>query len=481
MSAEICFRHALADVRKDRTSGADDLALCLTSLAGVLQMQEQTQDAIPLYKKALHVLQKAHGRDSEAAVAPLTTLGDIFRDETQYKQSSRFYARALTIETAKSGPADLKVADLKHRLGLVAYRAGYPARAEKLYGASLDTIMAQANLPGSDFLESVLNHYIQLLRETNGGGKPLTSAFQAELLKDNLSDLARTRNTEDSAFNKEVSLQMLKSQDADSSTGAPPPRDGQAMPPQDMQASRSQDSQAPPPVWPVGADSSISDTVALEQINKQRLEFYERMIAIDAKTLGEAHPSMARDLTGLAYLYILQNNYGEAKSLLDRAIKIYQGTYGVDPLLVRRTELLSKLIERKERSDNRSPAFKEYLSTLPHIPVQAQTLEVAVRLNYLALLCYSEGKIADAEKISSWALPATALSCGEKSTLASACLNDYARLLRSAGRAPEAEKYEIAAYDILTEAMAKKAAALMPYPAVSQGSLRCILTWPLSL
>lgn len=440
--AEICFREAVHDVRKDKTSTADDVVLCLESLAGVLQMQAKTQDATPLYKKSLHILQKAHGKKSEATVPTLIILGNIFNGEAQYRKSARYYQQALSIVEIKSGRSNLKFADLQHHLGLVLFKAGCPERAEKLYSSSLDVIMNQKELPSSDLLEDVLSDYTHLLRKINNGEKILPSDVQTELLKDRIGDLSRTKNVEDSAWSKEVSGYLIKPDTK-----------------RDNKPNATQTETLEPSF---GVDKRPSDFAAADQINKQRIDFYQRMIAIDAKTLGEEHPSMARDLTGLAYVYILQKKYDQAKILIERALKIYQSAYGSDPLLVQRSRRLLELIECRKQSDMDTRPIQNYLATLQPIPIQAQNLEIALRLSYLALLVYSQGKIEDAQKILAWTLSATALSTGEQSILAGACLNDYARVLRSAGHSEEANRYEHNAYDILTDALIKQSSAIVP-------------------
>src|SRR5262249_3335157 len=130
-------------------------------------------------------------------------------------------------------------------------------------------------------------------------------------------------------------------------------------------------------------------------------------------------------------------------------------------LIVRRAEVLSRLIEHRQQGQTGADA-PEYLTLLPPVPLQAQSLDVALRLNYLELLCYSEGKIDDALKYGAWALSATARACGQDSVLAGPCLNDYSRVLRAAGRTAEAERFERLAYEVVTQNLARQAAALVP-------------------
>lgn len=204
------------------------------------------------------------------------------------------------------------------------------------------------------------------------------------------------------------------------------------------------------------------DFAALEQINKQREDFYERMIAVDEKTLGREHPSVARDLTGLAYVYLSQKKYDQARLVINRALQIYKNAYGADPLVVKRTQFILNLIDRRQPVQEESPLPGDYLSSLPPIPMGAQTVQIALRLNFLGLLCYSEGKIDDAQKIYAWALAATARAVGEHSMIAATCLQDYARVLRSGGQKPQAERFEQTANGIVSRALAKEEAIAIP-------------------
>ena len=442
--AEVCFRNAVSDVRRDKTSSADDVALCLESLANILQMQEETEEAIPLYKKALKTLQQAHGKESHETIPPLLALGDIYRSETQWRVSARYYRQARAIVEAKSGQTSLEFADIQHRLGLVTYSAGLKTMAERMYRSSLEAMIAQKSLPGSAMLDDLLSDYIHLLRDPSVEKKTLQTAVQKELLKDRVESADKNASMGASTWSKSVSVHI-------SDPHAP-----------SNQVSKETVKDSPLPQSSITVDRSLPDFAAVDQINQQRIDFYERMIAIDAKTLGKNHPSMARDLTGLAYVYLLQKNYSAARTLIDRALNIYKASYGSDPIVVQRIELLSKLVNNREHADLVAPSVHDYLATLPPLPAEAKRFQIAVQLNYLALLCFSAGKIEDAEKIWGWAASATAQSAGEQSLLSGAALNDYARVLRSCGNTKEAQSYERDADDILARSLMKQASAIIP-------------------
>jgi tetratricopeptide (TPR) repeat protein len=468
VAAEACFREAVRAAKRDKAITPDDLVVCLESLAGVLQTEDQTQDAVPLYQKSLRILERAHGKESEKAVPTITILGDIFCNEAQYKIAAKYYRQALAIVEETSGRSSFRFADLEHRIGLTTFKAGYPQLAQEMYSISLATLMRQGKLPNGDLLEDLISDYTESLRKTLADRRVLASNFQSELLNDRVGELVRSKSADDSFWTKQVSFDLLGSnpkqnqksvaavsQEAQSSADMVHPSDGTSA----RRASAAMQAGS----LSTELSRRISDSAALQQINKQRVDFYERMIAIDAKTLGPQHPSMARDLTGLAYVYLSQKKYQEAKALLTRALAIYQQTYGADPLSVKRTEFLLSLIDHKDQADAVSgEPLDNYLAALPRIPIEAQKIDLALRLNYLALLCYSLGELEEAKRIYSWALVSTAQACGEDSMLAGSCLTDYARVLRSAGNQLEAEKCEGTAKKIASRAMFREASVALP-------------------
>jgi tetratricopeptide (TPR) repeat protein len=441
VQAEICCREALKEVRRNKPNSVDDLVLCQNSLAAVLQIEDLTQDAIPLYKKSLKLLQKKYGKDSDKCVDTLTALGDIYRNETTYRKSVHYYQDGLAILDKSTQSSTIRYADIQYKLGLTFAKSGNMPVAAKEYDSVLQNLLSQSNLPDDELIETVLSDYIDLMRKRAPLGRVANSSFQKELLRDEVSALPRTRNVNTSQWSKQVSLNIYDP--SAPKTGMP--QQGAA---DDVSAS-------------VIPDRKFSDSVALGQINKQRVEFYERMIAIDIETLGANHPSVARDLSGLAYLYLSQNKQEEAKNLLQRALKIYQQSYSSD-LLVKRTQAMLQLIERGSQADNEPINPQNYLSTLPKIPLAAQNFEVALRLNYLALLAFSQRETEKAERLYGWALAATAHSCGEQSAMTGSCLSDYALVLRRAGNASAADEFDRTATAVVSRAVARQAAMSMP-------------------
>jgi hypothetical protein len=90
------------------------------------------------------------------------------------------------------------------------------------------------------------------------------------------------------------------------------------------------------------------------------------------------------------------------------------------------------------------------------VPLAAQTLEIAQRLNELAFASYCQGKLEDASAFYAYALDSTLHATGERSLFTAATLKDYERVLRSLGQTSQAEKYNTISRSITTEALAVK-------------------------
>ena len=475
--AEACFISALRDARRLHAS-PDEIVLCMQSLAGVLQTEDKTNESLPLYQKSLAQLERTHGIDSDILIPTLILIGTVLEAELEYKLAADNYKRAAFIAQKSFGPNSLVFADSEHRLGRATFKQGQYDQAEALYQLSLSTIMNQKELPSTELIDDLLNDYIDLYRHSPERERVISSSFQRELWKDDLSTLSKAKGSGLSAWNKQVSANLTSATnsgrislpDSDRGSGATSSAtagmekkpDGWASSvagkPSEEQRIFAQTQASQKFGGVTGSTNSSANSTTLDQINKQRIDFYERMIAIDIDTLGPSHPSVARDLSGLASIYLLQRRYDEAKPLLQRALKIYSGDYS-NQLLVKRMETLLKLIEEeKNPPENEVGADFNFLQALPAVPLQAQNLGVVLKLNYLAFLSFCHAQTRNADTLYTWALADTALSCGEQSTLVASCLNDYGMVLRNEGRANEAAKFEGSAHAIIRRALAKQAA-----------------------
>jgi tetratricopeptide (TPR) repeat protein len=455
--AEYCFRQACNHVQRLKPAPPDDVVVCLESLAKVLYMEDEIVETIPLYKKALKILQKAYGKDSVRTVPTLVAIANIFEDEGDYKKATEFYQPAIDIVSrTKSGANQLLLADYQHRLGRVQFKQGLNADAESSYLKALTLVLQPTMQPTSAFIEDVLADYTTLLLSTIYNAKTLRSAFQNELLKDQIGSLKRKSGAPISAFSTDVSIRM-----ADKATADAIAAEEKSIRPSASDITKAGITPTDYDTASIKTDRKYSDFAALEDINKQRVSFYERMIAADIDSLGAQHPSVARDLNGLASVYLSQRNYNEAKPLLARALEIYEKAYISDSGPAKQTRLLLQLIN-EEQNPNVAPLDLTYVESLPKIPAAAQKLEVALRLNDLAFMLYRQNKMATALTVYTWALASTAASTGESSILSASSMIDVSRLLRSTGRAADAERFESNARAIARQDLLDKRSRLTP-------------------
>lgn len=446
-AAEAAFAEALRNVKRNRNATAADIALCYQSLASAHYQRDRFYEfVIPFYKKAIGTLEKAYGKETPKLAAPLTAYAAVREDEGDYKAALQLLTRAVAIVAKSDGKTSLAYAEHLHRLGRVTFKLGFPLKAEQMYFQSLLVLMGQKILPSSEIVEQNLADYIDLLTKVENRGKTFNSAFQKELLKDSLGSADRTQGVSASLFNREVSSRLANS--------AATPEEGRIF--ENLSPTGSAAAITP--------DRAMTDFAALEQINKQRVAFYERMISTDILSLGADHPSVARDLSGLAALYLSQRKFDEAKPLLLRALAIYEKSYTSEAGMIKRTKALLQLIddERNPQSPANSTVIADYTSSLPAIPLAAQRLEIALRLNRLAFLNYCQGKMANAEQIYSLAVACTAKSAGEQSLLAASCLFDFSRVLRSTGKQSDAETMDNTAQAILRRSISQNAARFLP-------------------
>lgn len=459
--AESCFREALKHVKRQPGSSLDDRAQCVQALALSLRKQDFVDEPLHLSKKACSILKKAHGEFSTPVEKALIDIGDIYEEEGDYKKAEKYYTKSFGIASKVSGVDTIDAANSQHLVGRSQFKQWLVMPAAKNYGQSLGVLMNQKELDSSLLLEDVMSDYIDLLLKTNANAKILKFNFDKELLKDNLNSLSQKKGHPQSKWSKQVSLTFFKpkqqsefSRELEAEKKKQPTGLVATKVHQKLSGINEEASQ-------IKIDRKLSDVLALKKINEQRILFYERMIELDIKSLGKDHPSVARDLSGLANVYISQRNYNEARPLLMRALKIYEKAYSQKSHLIKHTKLMLRLISEEENPDIAKP-FQPYTKDLPSIPVRAQKIEVALRLNYLASLLLSQGKVTESKQIYFWALAATAKATGERSLFSAACMNDLARVLRLSGRATEARKFENNARAIWRSFIASKKAELLP-------------------
>ncbi len=431
--AENCYRKALTEVERGPHTD-EDVVTCLQKVASTLALEDKTNEALHLYQRSLNILERRYGKDSPQLVPTLFALGSIFESEGDPKLAMTLYRRALAINEKNYGPFSPAVASNLHRLGRAECNAGNVEEAEHNYRSSLAILEQQPGLKSSDQLENLLADYSDLLRKTDTSNRDLIADFQKEILNDRTDSAALMKNQR-SSWQQEMAAQSENTTKAQTNEA----------PQVALRAFKEPLSN--PTLQP--AYNTMADVLFKRAPSKNEEERYERMIAIDIKALGPDHPTVADDLNGLALLYLSQGRYAEAKTLLIRALGIYESVYGNDNLLVTSTRAtLAATCNSLGQPNQATALYNTALSQGGQI-LAPNSFETARLLNEIAYLYYRQGRLEDARTTYQWALASTEAAAGKDSRLVAACLNDYANVLRSLGRTDEADQLQARSIRIL--------------------------------
>ena len=379
--AEECFRQALSTVKK-QSGKAEDIAICQSRLAYTLCREDITEDGIPLYKKAIKNEGRAFCKTDARLLDDLLAQALVLEMDGEYKKARKTIDRAIEVARLHVPETATKLALALHRSGRIAFRYDDRKLATSHFDDAIDGYMSQDALTANEYddLIDLISDRTDLALRAEVPRKVLASSFNKELLKD---DLAKMR-------------MYAKINDAKSN------------------------------------DASLSQSIGYRGV-----EFYERMIAVDIKSLGPDHPSVARDLKGLAAIYIGQSKYDQALPLLQRARQIYASAYGAEDAATASLQQIIDMVQATsaQHLTNRSNPLDltQSATPWPHVPRNARTLDLAQHLADYAFISYSQGRLPEASRAYAWAVVALDASIGQDNLLFASCLKDYKRVLLGLG------------------------------------------------
>lgn len=422
--AESDFREALRLVEQQSKS-PDEIASCINRLADTLALREKTGEAKSLYNRALVLLENRYGKGSVKIAPALISLGSILESEGNSEAAMAYYQRAFKLNERNYGPYSPQMVMPLHKLARATARAGHKEQARGHYKVALNALQEQPDLAASREMQSLLKDYGDLSNEQDRSNQELLQDFKNDLLRkpsapENITDSV----ADGSHWQLQSRLNAGIRKDAET-TEAP------GVVSRQMTGLSVDETLAP-------AYSTMSNVIFDQGHYDQSQDFYERKVAIDIKSLGSDHPSVANDLNALAMSYIASQKYSQADVLLTRALAIYKKVYGANNILTIRTEATLAGVKQHLRQFDAASAL--YRSTLNFAlsALGPNHLESARILNDLAYLYYLQNRLKDALTYYQWALSSTQAAVGEKDPLYGACLKDYARVLRSMGRTSEA-------------------------------------------
>lgn len=447
--AEELFRLALNEVQKQPHT-VDQLAKCLNRLADTLALRNKTGEANATYQKLLNVLEAKYGGSSTKLAPALIALGSVQESEGDHAAAMPYYQRALQLNERNYGPYSPEVVSSLHRLARSTYRAGQKESARAHYKRAMSIAQSQTTPATSAQLPFLISDYKDLIKGDDQSSQ--------ELLQDFKKDILPARAAVNQPLTNQPNTNQPNSNSPNSNQSA-----WQSQSDQSAANRKSFQTDEEPKILLRGLNQNYSESAlspAYRNMNEAIFDqshygkgeaFYQRKIAADLKSLGNNHPSLANDLSGLALFYMTQTRYADADALLVRALSIYKAVYGPGNILSIRT--LSTLASARFHQGKVAEAEEFYRSALSlcQSNLGPNNIETARVLNDLAYLYFSQNKLRDAQTVYQWALASTAGAVGANDALYAACLKDYAQVLRGLGSETESLSAEVKAKEILTK------------------------------
>ncbi|MEY9425708.1 tetratricopeptide (TPR) repeat protein [Bradyrhizobium ottawaense] len=128
--AEPLYKRAIALMEKGIGQGSVEIAPLLNNLAALYQRQSRFTEAEPLFKRALAVREKALSREHPDVGQALNNLATLYVKQEHFADAEPLFQRALAIYQKAAGPEHPAVATVLNNLGQVDRDLNRDADAE---------------------------------------------------------------------------------------------------------------------------------------------------------------------------------------------------------------------------------------------------------------------------------------------------------------------------------------------------------------
>jgi tetratricopeptide (TPR) repeat protein len=412
MRPELLLRRALAQQEADTQTDPREIAITLSNLALVLNMQARFAEAEPLLRKALAIDEKYREPTHKFIAIRLHNLGLLLQDTNRVEEAEPLHRRALAIEEKCLGADHPAVATSLNSLAYVLHHTNRLAEVEPLIRRAL-AIWEKSLGPDHPHVASGLNNLAGLLKATN-------RLKEAEPL-----------------YRRALAI----------------------------------DERSLGPDHPSVATSLNNLATLLQATNRlgEAEALYRRALAIDERSFGPQHPNVAVHLSNLATLLYSTKRLGEAEGLFQRALAIWEESLGADdPHVARALGNLAFLLQASVRMTEAEPLLRRAL-TIREKSFGADHPDVAMSLNNLASLLQDTNRLAEAEPLYRRALAIYEKSPGADHPDVALSLNNLASLLQATNRLGEAEA-------LYRRALAIREKALVPGHPKTLQSLESLAT-----
>ena len=273
------------------------------------------EEAESVMKRALTILQDAHGNDHLSVADCANNLAVLYARHKRFAESESLLEQALTCYERLLGPDDPEIAASLRNLGNVYMRQGRYAEAEAAVKRSL-AIRTDAQGPEHEDVGKTLNTLANIYARQGKYAEAENLQKQSLAIKEdvfgqdhpevavslnNLGNLAFYQckyPQAESYFERCIDIceKLL----------------GQEHP------------------FTATSLNNLANVYANQGVYVKAESLYKRSLAIAEKLLGPDHPEVATKLDNLAHVYLDQGRFDEAQELCQRSLAIEEGTFGPD-------------------------------------------------------------------------------------------------------------------------------------------------------
>ncbi|MCP3476228.1 tetratricopeptide repeat protein [Bradyrhizobium sp. CCGUVB1N3] len=312
------FETALASWQNTPNAPPHEIATATDDLGDIYGLLGRFDEGERLLRQALDLLDKAYGRDAEAAPnyeKTLNDLGNLYQAVGRFADAEAIFRRALAVGRARRGEDHPLVSGTTGNLAIVLERQSRFAEAEKLYQQMLQAYEKQygPNHPITAIaLVNLANNYADQRKFEAAAGLQERAlaidekAFGADSadvgrILTNLANSYRSIGRAEQAvplYRRSLLLMERKFGQGAAQTAVAANSLGQAL----MESGRADEAR----------------------------QYLGRALEIDERLLGNAHPQLIGDLRGIAVLDLRAGQLTEARDHLRRALAIAQQRLGAN-------------------------------------------------------------------------------------------------------------------------------------------------------
>lgn len=414
-------RQALGLLERDLRGDDLELADHLSSHANTLRMLNRREEAIELLKRALAITEQAYGPDHPAVVPRLNGLAELYEGMARYADALPLYRRALVI--VDQGPDHPSTATSLSNLAGLYRTMGRYEQALPLAQRAL-VILEKSNGPEHPSTGIGLNNLAALYQDM-GRFEQALSLYQRALAisekergsdhlitgigLNNLAELYRIMGSYDQA----LPLCQRALAIAEKAKGPEHPRTG----------------------------IHLNNLALLYQVMgryEQALQLAKRALVISDKAEGPEHPSTGARLHNLARLYKDMASYEQALPLYQRALSISENTNGPEHSITGTIlDSLAGLYRDMGSYEEALPLFQRALAIAEKAngPAHPSTL---ISLSNLAVVYRDMGRYEQALQLAQRKLIISQRALGLDHPSAGTSLNNLALLYQEMGRYKQA-------------------------------------------